>query len=363
MSRHDSSLNISESLGGFIDSVCKLGVYVGTAALVVGVIFLIYTSNAAAESTKQVVSQAASNIDTFGQVAIIGGLVASLCVTWLWWGEETLGPLLLIVGGALYFSTSYLPGLIGELATDTSFKAIGAISTAGVPIFVIGAIDLLVDLVNRMRLRAKEGAKADQLKFGKGIKEEKDIRNVFLGKCWQLPYCRKFVRERCPIYHSRRTCWQERVGCMCEEAVIQNAMEGKVIPSDIVAAAKFIPRNSKLTPGQKAERCRQCVIYNEHQKHKYKASMVIAAVGTVALFLILHEPLKAVVQGWLVNADSAVGKATFKTATGVAQDLSKSTSVSGGVIPYAEIVLVALFLIFYAYLVRFLEFMFFKMKA
>lgn len=354
--------NISDAVGGFVEAASKLGLYVGLGAVLAAVGFLAFTASASTDNTREVVDQALRNVELFGSICMIGGVVGALAVTWLWWGEETLGPLLLIIGAALYFSPTYAPGIIGSDDTEIAGKAYGAISIAGIPILVIGVIDLLIDLISRMRLRAMEGAKAEQLKFGKGIKEEKDIRNVFLGKCWQLPYCRKFVRERCPIYHSRRTCWQERVGCMCEEIVIQNAMEGKVIPSDIVAAAKYIPKNSKLTPGQKAERCRQCVIYNEHQKHKYKAAMGFVALGTVGLFLILHEPLRNMVQEWLVSADSAVGKATFKTTEG-GQDLSQATSVTSGVVPYAEIVLVAVFLILYAYLVRVLEHLFFRMKV
>src|SRR5205823_3893098 len=125
--------------------------------------------------------------------------------------------------------------------------------------------------------------KKDTLKYGKGIKEEQNIRNTFMGKCWQLPYCRKFVRERCLIYHSRRTCWKERVGCMCEEEVIRNAMENRTIPKDAVAAAKYIPVNNRITMAQKRERCRQCVIFNEHLKHQYRLFLPV----TVAAFALL----------------------------------------------------------------------------
>src|SRR5262249_14119457 len=150
----------------------------------------------------------------------------------------------------------------------------------------VGLGAVLFDVITRVRIRVREGARADQLKYGKGVKEEKDIRNVLLGRCWQLPYCRKFVRERCPIYHARRTCWKERVGCMCEESVIRNAMSGRVIPADAVAAAKFIPQNHKLTMEQKKERCRQCVIYLEHQKHKYKLAMPAAIGGMAVVYIV-----------------------------------------------------------------------------
>jgi hypothetical protein len=347
-----------DSFTGFVDAVARTLFWVGLGALVVGVAMLLWTLFSGSSGSPQVLEQSARNIELFGKLALIGGLAAAIAVTWQHWGEETLGVLVIIVGAGLYFVPTYLPGIASFPTSETAAKALTALSLAGLPIGIIGLAVVLIDLVGRVRTRVNEGARADQLKFGKGLKEERDIRNVFLGKCWQLPYCRKFVRERCPIYHARRTCWQERVGCMCEESVIQNAMEGKVIPSDVVAAAKFIPRNSKLTPGQKAERCRQCVIYNEHQKHKYQLSLPGSAAALVALYFAIHTPMKAMIQGWLVSADSAMGEATFR-----GQDLSQTTSVSTGVIPYAEIILIAMFLIVFAYIVRVLEFLFFKLKV
>lgn len=361
MSKPDQNLSrgLSDALGAFVDSVTKFMLVAGAAALLIGVGYLIFTAKSTSGLSGEQLAQAARNIEVFGKVAIVGGLCAALGVTWLMWGEETLGVILLLVGGALYATPYYLPGAFTISATETATKALASISNAGAIVGVIGVLVVLADLIVRVRIRVNEGARAEQLKFGKGIKEERDIRNVFLGKCWQLPYCRKFVRERCPIYHARRTCWQERVGCMCEESVIQNAMEGKVIPSDVVAAAKFIPKNSKLTPGQKAERCRQCIIYNEHQKHKYQLALPLTALVLIGIYAALHNPLKDMVNSMLVNADSMMGKASFQE-----RDVSNQvTSLKSGVIPYAEIILVAFFLIAFAYIVRVLEYLVFKIKV
>ncbi len=354
-----SSSGTSEALQGFFDAFARLLLFAGIGALVLGAAIIIVNLLQGANMPAATQERAVQNIELFGKVAMMGGIAAALGASWLWWGEETLGPLMLIVGGALYFSAYYVPGIFQLPPGEVVASGLRTLSNAGAPVGIIGILVILADLVGRMRLRASEGARAEQLKFGKGMKEEKDIRNVFLGKCWQLPYCRKFVRERCPIYHSRRTCWNERVGCMCEESVIQNAMEGKVIPSDIVAAAKYIPKNSKLTPGQKAERCRQCVIYNEHQKHKYQLALPLSALALVGLFIVIHSPLKDLVQSMLEQADSVMVK-DDRLASAGAKDV---TSVTRGVIPYAEIIMVAGFLILFAYTVRIMEYLFFKLKV
>jgi hypothetical protein len=223
----------------------------------------------------------------------------------------------------------------------------------------VGLIVVVADIIVRSRTRAREGAKADQLKLGKGLKEEKDIRNVFMGKCWQLPYCRKFVRERCPIFHARRTCWKEQVGCMCEESVIRNAMEGRVIPADAVAAAKFIPENRKLTPQQKSERCRSCVIYNEHQKHKYKLALPTMILAFGAVYAVFRPQMVSGIQGAMSGINKFVGSATLSQDGG--KDLTK-TGLGSGDVPFAEIIVVALLVVALAYMIRLVEYLLFKAK-
>ena len=50
-------------------------------------------------------------------------------------------------------------------------------------------------------------------------------QNLFLGRCWQLPYCREQVREKCPIFKRRQgPCWWYKEGCMCEERIVLQAM-------------------------------------------------------------------------------------------------------------------------------------------
>lgn len=350
--------NESDAVIGFIDSGAKFCFYAGLIGLIVSLSMLIYTAVAGGTSPDHL-EQAKANINLFKQIGMFAGLLGGLGASWLFWGEETLGAALLIVGGGLYFGPQWMPIVLATNNNEVSNAAIAAVGESSVPLAIIGLLGISIDLFTRVKLRMNEGAKADQLKYGKGLREEKDTRNVFLGKCWQLPYCRKFVRERCPIYHARRTCWQERVGCMCEESVIQNAMEGKVIPSDVVAASKFIPRNSKYTPQQKAERCRQCVIYNEHQKHKYQISIPAMVGVLIAFFFAVKNPLTGLIDQFLINTERLTNRATF---AGGSQGAEKATSAAAGVIPYAEIVLVCMFLILFAYCIRVLEYLIFKLK-
>jgi len=349
----------SDALWQFLDSGSKTLFWAGLAALVIGMGFLIYTFSVVGGGTGEAnPAQAMANIDLFKKVLLGGVIAIMLATSFLFWGEETLGVLQLVGASALYFAPLYVPGLFGVTSpTEAGSAALGAIQLAGTIGGAMAIFVLVLDLAGRVKVRAKQGMKADLLKYGKGVKEEADIQNVFLGKCWQLPFCRKFVRERCPIYHSRRTCWKEQVGCMCEEQVIRDAMDNKVIPKDALAAANYIPRNNRLTSAQKFERCKQCVIYNEHQKHKYKALLPAIGLSFLAIYILLRGPLLDATTGIIEGIDRMIGRATFRETANVGRTVTESG------IPFQEILLVCFMVVAFAYVLRLLEYLVFKLKV
>lgn len=369
MAKKDGSprfTNVSDNVVALMDSIARFLLTAGGLAALVGIGLMVTAffnlNGAGAEQA----GQAAQYLDMFRQAAMLGTLAAAIGAGWMLWGEETAGPIMLIVGLALVFSPTFLAiGGQGPAAAAQE-KILDGLRVAGIPAVVVGFFLIIGDVATRIKTRSREGARAEQMKYGKDVKEERDTRNVFLGKCWQLPYCRKFVRERCPIYHAKTTCWKERVGCMCEESVIKNAMSAETISGDVVAAAKYIPKNNKLTASQKAERCKQCVIFNEHQKHKYKLALPVTALGIAGLYIALREPVGRIILNTLMKADSvtqAVGLSKTGDAIGASKGAQNATSLAAGTIPYHEIILFVIALVTLAYAIKVLEYMFFQAKV
>lgn len=343
----------------FLEGTAKLLMWAGFGVSVIAIGLLVFTFTTFTGSASASPDQALSNIDLLQKALIAGGLAAMVGTTFLFWGEETLGAFQILATGLLYFSPLFLPSFLGagSVPNEVSGAALGALQTGGMICGFVAIAVTVIDVANRVSVRVRQGSKADQLKYGKGAKEEKDIRNVFMGRCWQLPYCRKFVRERCPIYHSQRTCWKERVGCMCEEQVIRDAMQGKVIPKDAVAAARFIPINNQLTLAQKQERCRQCVIYNEHQKHKYKLVLPLTMGAFALVYIVGHAPLISMTGSIMRGLDSMVGRFTF----GASGNIEERTA--SGALPFQEILLFCLMLVAFTYALKLIEYMIFKLKV
>ncbi len=350
---------INEGLIEFLASVARFLMWAGVLATVIGVGFLVYTamsfSNGASPSSPDA---ALNNVSILEKILFGGVLALGVSTSYLFWGEQVLAALQIMGAAILFFSPMILSstGIASTSATggekDPVAAAMQALNHGGMVLGLIGFLVLAVDLAVRARDRAKQGWKADQMRYGKGVKEEQDRHNVFLGKCWQLPFCRKFVRERCPIYHARRTCWKELTGCMCEEEVIRNAMENKVVPKDALMAATYIPRNMKLTTDQKQERCRSCVIYNEHQKHKYKALMPATIGGLALIYIFGHPFLISMVGGILNGLDRLINRATY----GSVKTLDQPTT-------FQELLLACLMVVVLAYALKVLEYLIFKLKV
>ncbi len=345
--------DLAEGFQDFLVGFSRLVFYVGLLAmgLSVGLLVFTYMRVSGPEGAAQVAS-AKGNIELFQKILIVGVFAGSVGALYLFWGEDLLAPLMVVGAAVLYFAPLFLPSVLGESKNDASALALTTVQEGGIILGFIGVIALVIDLGIRATSRVKKGSKSDQMKYGKGVKEENTRQNVLLGKCWQLPFCRKFVREQCPIYHAKTTCWKELVGCMCEESVIQTAMDGKKFSKEALLSGAAIPRNNKLTIPQKKERCKSCVIYNEHLRHQYKLALPGVIVTILSIYGIFHGPLAAMVVGLCKSINAAVRGATL----GAAGNFEPPVYFVEGLL-FVFVVLAV------SYAVKFIEFAIFKLKV
>lgn len=350
--------SVGEKIGPWLEDLGRWVLGLGLLVTFAAAGLAVYTFQAAAYTVPPNTAQVLSNIGLYNTALVIGVVLVAGGSAALWWGEEVLAACQLIGAALLYFSPLFLPSVFPVASpNEVTASSLRVLQNGGAVFGIIAIIVTCIDVGFRVKNRSVMGAKVEQLKIGKGLKEEKDIQNTFMGKCWQLPYCRKFVREVCPIYHAKRTCWKERVGCMCEEEVIRRAMERTTVSKDALAAAQYIPRNHRLSESAKAERCRSCVIYNERQKHKYRLILPAVVALVLGVYALGRPALVAVTGSMVARVDEVVSTALLRQdATGIAETARKS------IIPLDELLLGCFFILVFVYALKFVEFCIFKLK-
>lgn len=256
------------------------------------------------------------------QLSTLVMLVSLLIITYR---DESIGYFLLVTGVAFYAGLPSLTAFVynwrslkPSVATNTLMQDFQLLAWA---FLTPGLLWVLWDLGRRFHNAAETAAiQRANLKYGANVKQQpKAIRapRWVFSRCWELPYCRDNIREKCPIFLRRRgPCWWYKEGCMCEERIILQAVintdwKQKAARADM--AYNFGQNRAGLTPAAKRQRCRNCVIYNEHQRQKYKALVTIALI-VMPVVLYMNA---GVIQGWSVSLlsgmDAIMNRFSFNT--------------------------------------------------
>ena len=345
----------------------------------------------------------------------LGILLLTVCI--LYFDEETIGYVLVAASVALYYGLPLLLefAFTGQLADWTKTHNIGAIDIfnqfriLSIMLAVVGGILAIRDLI----LRVADGSSRKReefsaMQFGGKVEEEKEPAGAILGafaKCWQLPFCRPAIRKNCPIFLAKTKCWKERVGCMCEERVIRHSMD-EIISKETISFDKpqpveegfikmdgdlspsiaddkprlektqpvkvhsnsapvkprhvKIPHNPNLSNALKAERCRNCTIYNEHQRKKYQMLAPLFVLGIPALVIVKIEDVITLLNRALTTIDKVMSNVSLGASHGTTSGVATNTFGGSGVTQY--MVIGCLVIIFSTMALRFLEFLVFKLK-
>ena len=332
-------------------------------------------------------------LSSYLNIVLIVALVSSL---FLFYETESFGIILVAIAGILAYGIRLALDLLGssQLANGPASQALfNEFRLAAMVVGAPGAVLVLKDIFARI-INSRSRQDLTHLTYGKDVAKQHERPRALIGAfaaCWQLPYCRDGIRVKCPIYHARTKCWQQRVGCMCEENIILLAMGGEKEPAHDMAGAPAsggfvpigdlltkstektratihtrlgprgvrIPTNPHLTDAQKRQRCRNCVIYNEHQRQKYGFLSGPVTVAVPALVFWNFGNLVALIGSGLDNVEGFVSKFSF---TGNAPNVSAVTNGLKGNIFVETVLIVCCTLILMTWAQRLLEFTCFKLK-
>jgi hypothetical protein len=329
--------------------------------------------------------------------------VLLLTVSVLHYEEESLGYALVAAAVCLYYGLPFMleqSSYIKDWQTSNNQAALAIyrqFQLAGLILAVPGIILTVRDLILRMVDGSKRNReKMSGMQYGGAVKEEAPVGSAPIGmlaRCWQMVYCRDAIRVRCPIYHARTKCWKERVGCMCEENVIRHAMDALInkeiisfdkkkddegdplniggdapkektetFPKPVVPISRSkvkIPYNTTISMAAKRERCRNCVIFNEHQRLKYQFLSPWVVLLVPGLAILKFEDISALLNRALHAVDAIMARLSPLPNAGNTGAFGSITSTS---IIAEYIIIGCLVIIVTTMALRALEYAVFKMK-
>lgn len=292
----------------------------GAAAFVIGLVYVAWgvltgRMDQAMRLPEAERFKVAQNVLFACKIMAWGGIASLIGAAARFYYEETLGYIYLIAGAALYWGVAVVAGPtisgMGNQAGRLAVFALSQMQQIGVIALVIAIPFIIADFWQRL-LGVRRFRTPKPSDPAKTTEVPKSRACLF---CWQMPYCRDYLRQVCTAYEQKKPCWRIKSGCYCDEnmilKVLQRSKTSKLPGFDQKYSKPGIGLTQNLTPAQKRARCRQCFLYAEHQKQKYRMLSPLAFPGVLALMYIYLQPLKDLLAKALSFTDQFAGSVTF----------------------------------------------------
>lgn len=265
--------------------------------------------------------EAVRNNITLGAKAFIYALwVLILAAGVRHYRTDSIGYLAAAAGATAYFGLSYVvttncPYNASEQLQVEAQMLVNSFHTTGLALIVVGLLRIVIGRIIVMTYRPSSA----QVTRIPGISYSTDLaapepqllgRPSLMRKCWELHFCRGSVRQTCPRAIEGVACWRRRSGCYCDQELASQLLNSvhasrrgaNMQVADEVEAqqrrAQDLYRRAVQQRSKKAARqlCRECPIYNEHQKYKYRTISWLAYPVAVIIVAMIARPVQELYQ-------------------------------------------------------------------
>jgi len=317
------------SITNALNSLAAIGLRAGAVVAGLGLAYLLYVIFGPKLSAMKSMNAAdkATLLQSVGWARVMlvyggGALVLSLCIRFFY--EETIGVILTLAGAGLYFlSPSGLASLtMGSFAAPANGKIDPAvalyqgivhdIALIGLFCLVPGCLLLVRDVIWRITRRV--GAKpALQTEEEKSRTERLNRRRKPYEMCWDMSVCNERARRFCPAWEKHKPCWQIKAGCLCDENIMRQALLERDREDGVAQRPGAVDTRPKvvLTAQQKKARCRNCTVYMEHQRQKFKIVTPVALVTVGVLYAVFYTRLYGLLYQFFERMDRFMSFLTY----------------------------------------------------
>lgn len=351
------------------DSISLLGLKLGIPVLIVSGLYLLWIvfGPRLAQIDKLPAADSSFLINSLawsckGLVIASTAVIISVMMRLFW--DEIVGQTLSVVGVLLYFGTPEALARFVHIRNARSAEiALSIVDT----FCIVGALCLIPGLVLVVRdciLRIWRGISVRRVlesRWGDEREREKQKKPKFYGKCWDMAYCRSFVKQVCPAFKAKKPCWRIKVGCYCDEHTILMAMAGQGEDNESYRGILHSlgldgqSKRPKISAKAKRIRCRRCGIYAEHQRQKYRLLSPMVFPAVIFVLVLFYGQIAKYVGTALEKTDQFISFLSYKS-------VASSTMASDGHV-LTSIAVVWLAIILISYTLRTLEFLIFDLQV
>jgi len=204
-----------------------------------------------------------------------------------------------MVGAGMLFGTPVLIASYARGGQSQSMAVVGRYTAyAGEVILALVLVRILYEISLYVRTaprrRSEEEQKAEKFRKSGAVTAK------LWARCWEMPYCHEAVREECPAYKARKTCWKFGYGCMCHPKLIESLIRASTTGQTAVAKARQaeyvrsdLEADEAFNPDQRTIPCSKCPIFAEHQRQKFRIVNPLVMVGVILGLVLGYKPVMA----------------------------------------------------------------------
>lgn len=262
-----------------------------------------------------------ANLRLMGTILVVSGGVGTAALIIVTFDEVAWSVLAGLVGGGLLFGTPALLASYAKGAQTQSVQIVGHYSAlAGEIILGLVILRVLWEVVFYIRVGSRRMPVTPEEKEAEKLKRKGAATAGVWARCWDMPYCQEAVREHCPAYKARKTCWKFGYGCMCHpkliEALIRMSTQGATAVEKARQAEYVrsdLEADTVLKPDQRTIPCTKCPIFTEHQRQKFRIVNPIIALGTIAALIAAYKPVMALYRVFVDGLARIAARLTYGT--------------------------------------------------
>ena len=112
-----------------------------------------------------------------------------------------------------------------------------------------------------------------------------------------MPYCHEAIKEMCPAFKNRKNCWRLRQGCNCDPYLIESLLKRggstDLLPEQGSAYTRSdLEKGARQAGTERTRSCRNCPIFNEHQRQKFRLLNPITIAATIVGLLAAYPIMR-----------------------------------------------------------------------